>query len=94
MFEKLSDRLNNAFRGLAGKARLTEGNVSDAMREVRSALLDADVALPVVRSFTEGVKQRSVGQAVAGALDPRQAFIKIVHEELVQVMGQANDALN
>ena len=94
MFEKLSDRLSDAFRGLAGKARLTEGNVGDAMREVRGALLDADVALPVVRSFTESVRRRAVGQAVSAALDPRQAFIKIVHEELVEVMGQANDALN
>ena len=94
MFEKLSDRLSDAFRGLAGKAHLTEGNVSEAMREVRSALLDADVALPVVRSFTEGVRQRALGQAVASGLDPRQAFIKIVHEELVQLMGEANDALN
>ena len=54
----------------------------------------ADVALPVVRSFTESVRRRAVGQAVSAALDPRQAFIKIVHEELVEVMGQANDALN
>ena len=94
MFEKLSDRLSDAFRGLAGKARLTEGNVGDAMREVRGALLDADVALPVVRSFTESVRRRAVGQAVSAALDPRQAFIKIVHDELVEVMGQANHALN
>ena len=94
MFEKLSDRLSDAFRGLAGKAHLTEGNVSEAMREVRSALLDADVALPVVRSFTEGVRQRALGQAVESGLNPRQAFIKIVHEELVQLMGEANDALN
>ena len=94
MFEKLSDRLSGAFRGLAGKAQLTEGNVSAAMREVRGALLDADVALPVVRSFTESVRRQAVGQAVAAGLDPREAFVKIVHEELLELMGRANDALN
>ena len=94
MFEKLSDRLSGALKGLSGKARLTEDNVAGAMREVRAALLEADVALTVVRSFTDNVRRRALGQSVAAALDPGEALVKIVHEELVAVMGQANDALN
>ena len=94
MFEKLSDRLSGALKGLSGKARLTEDNVAGALREVRAALLEADVALTVVRSFTDNVRRRALGQSVAAALDPGEALIKIVHEELVEIMGQANDALN
>ncbi len=94
MFENLSDRLGQTLRGLSGKARLSEENVSAAMRDVRMALLEADVALSVVRSFTEKVKSRAMGQVVALALNPGEAFVKIVYEELVEVMGQANDALN
>ena len=94
MFDKLSDRLSGALKGLSGKARLTEDNVAGALREVRAALLEADVALAVVRSFTDNVRRRALGQSVAAALDPGEALIKIVHEELVSVMGQANDALN
>ena len=94
MFEKLSDRLSGALKGLSGKARLTEDNVAGALREVRAALLEADVALSVVRSFTDNVRRRALGQSVAAALDPGEALVKIVHEELVEVMGQANDALN
>lgn len=94
MFDSLSDRLSTALRGLSGKARLTEDNVAGAMRTVRAALLEADVALPVVRAFIENVKQRALGQAVMAGLDPGEAMIKVVHEELAQVMGKANDALN
>ena len=94
MFENLADRLGQTLRGLSGKARLSEENVSAAMRDVRMALLEADVALPVVKSFTDKVKTRALGQVVSAALNPGEAFVKIVHEELVDVMGQANDALN
>ena len=94
MFDRLSDRLSGALKGLFGKARLTEDNVAGALREVRAALLEADVALAVVRSFTDSVRRRALGQSVAAALGPGEALIKIVHEELVEVMGQANDALN
>ena len=94
MFENLADRLGQTLRGLSGKARLSEENVSAAMRDVRMALLEADVALPVVKSFTDKVKTRALGQVVSAALNPGEAFVKIVHEELVNVMGQANDALN
>ena len=93
MFESLSDRLSQTFRGLAGKARLTEENITDVMRDVRVALLEADVALPVVRTFTETVKERALGQTISTALNPSEAFVKIVHDELVKLMGDANDAL-
>ncbi|MEE8245269.1 MAG: signal recognition particle protein [Pseudomonadales bacterium] len=90
----MADRLGQTLRGISGKARLSEENVSAAMRDVRMALLEADVALPVVKSFTDKVKTRALGQVVSAALNPGEAFVKIVHEELVDVMGQANDALN
>ena len=94
MFESLSDRLTETLKGISGKARLTEENVSAALRDVRVALLEADVALAVVKDFIEQVKVRALGQAVATELNPGQAFVKIVHEELVHVMGDANDGLN
>ena len=94
MFENLSDRLGQTLRGISGKARLSEENVSAATRDVRMALLEADVALSVVKTFTDKVKTRALGQVVSSALNPGEAFVKIVHEELVEVMGKANDALN
>ncbi len=94
MFDSLTERLSGTLRGLTGKARLSEENVAAAMRDVRMALLEADVALPVVRSFTEKVRARALGQTVGAALNPGEAFVKIVHEELIDVMGRANDALN
>lgn len=94
MFESLSERLTQTLRGITGKARLTEENVSAALRDVRMALLEADVALPVVKDFIDQVKQRALGTEVNAALNPGEAFVKIVHDELVQVMGAANDALN
>ncbi|MCZ6712253.1 MAG: signal recognition particle protein [Gammaproteobacteria bacterium] len=94
MFENLSERLTQTLRGISGKARLTEENVSAALSDVRMALLEADVALPVVKDFIEQVKFRALGQTVAAALNPGEAFVKIVHEELVHMMGDANDGLN
>tara|TARA_A100001037_G_scaffold306583_1_gene352927 strand:- start:1511 stop:2887 length:1377 start_codon:yes stop_codon:yes gene_type:complete len=94
MFDSLSDRLTQTLKGMSGKARLTEDNVGGALRDVRVALLEADVALNVVREFIDRVKMRALGQAVGAELNPGQAFVKIVHEELVHVMGDANDALN
>ncbi len=94
MFEHLSERLTRTLRGISGKARLSEENVSAALRDVRMALLEADVALSVVKDFTEQVKIRALGQVVSSALNPGEAFIKIVHDQLVSVMGEANDALN
>lgn len=94
MFENLSERLTQTFRGLTGKSKLSEDNIADALRDVRRALLDADVALEVVKDFMESVRTQAIGQDVSEALNPGEAFIKIVHDELVQVMGAANDALN
>ena len=94
MFENLSDRLSHTVKKLKGQARLTEDNIKDAMREVRMALLEADVALPVVRTFVEKVKERAIGVEVQGSLSPGQALIKVVNDELVEIMGQANESLD
>ena len=94
MFEQLSDRLRDTFRNLRGRGRLTEENISEAMREVRIALLEADVALPVVKEFVNHVRERAVGQEVTESLSPGQAVVKIVHDELVSLMGERNDALD
>ena len=94
MFESLSDRLSQSLRGISGKARLSEENIQDTLREVRMALLEADVALPVVKDFVEAIKQRAVGQEVMSSLSPGQAFLKIVQTELEEVMGAANEGLD
>ena len=94
MFENLSDRLSHTVKKLRGQARITEENVKDAMREVRMALLEADVALPVVRGFVDRVKERAIGKEVLNSLSPGQALVKIVNDELVEVMGQANETLD
>ena len=94
MFDSLSQRLTATLRGLSGKAYLSEGNIQATLREVRLALLDADVALEVVRSFTEEVRRKAVGRSVATSLSPGEAFVKLVHDELVTLMGERNDALN
>jgi signal recognition particle subunit SRP54 len=94
MFENLQDRLSNSLRAITGKAKLTEDNIKDTLREVRKALLEADVALPVVKAFVEQVRLRAVGQEVSRALNPGQQFIKIVQDEMVAVMGTANESLN
>ena len=94
MFENLTERLTRTLRGIAGKARLSEDNIGEALREVRTALLEADVALPVVRDFVDKVRARAIGTEVSSSLSPGQAFVKVVHEELVQFMGGANDQLD
>ena len=94
MFENLQDRLSGTLRNLTGKAKLSEDNIKDAMREVRMALLEADVALPVVKDFVERVRERAVGQEVSKSLSPGQQFVKIVKDELEAVMGQANEGLD
>ncbi|MEH6583903.1 MAG: signal recognition particle protein [Halioglobus sp.] len=94
MFESLSDRLSNSLRSITGKAKLTEDNIQETLREVRMALLEADVALPVVKDFVESVKQRALGQEVMKSLSPGQVFLKIVQTELESVMGNSNEALN
>jgi signal recognition particle subunit SRP54 len=94
MLENLSGRLAGVVKTLRGQARITEANVQDTLRQVRLALLEADVALPVVKSFIEAVKVRALGQEVLTSLTPGQALIGIVHEELTALMGGANADLN
>ncbi len=94
MFDSLSDRLSRTIKNLRGQGRITEDNIKETMRDVRMALLEADVALPVVRDLVDRVKQRAVGQEVMSSLSPGQALIKIVDEELVATMGEANEELN
>ena len=94
MFESLSDRLSLSLKKISGKASLTEKNVEETLREVRMALLEADVALPVVKEFVELVKGRALGKEVASSLNPGQQFLKIVQAELEAVMGNNNESLN
>ena len=93
-FESLSEKLNEAFKKLRGKGRLTENDVKEAMREVRMALLEADVSYKVVRDFTKSVTAKAVGTDVLEALNPAQMVIKIVNEELCDLMGSENRKLN
>ncbi|KTD22088.1 signal recognition particle subunit SRP54 [Legionella lansingensis] len=94
MFENLTDRLTRAFKTISGQGRLTEDNIHDALREIRLSLLEADVAFPVVKEFIEEVKQKALGQEVSGNLKPDQVFVKIVHDELVHVLGDTRAELN
>ena len=94
MFENLTERLSKTLRNISGRGRLTEDNIKDTLREVRMALLEADVALPVVKEFVSRVKERAVGQEVNKSLSPGQAFIKIVQGELIAVMGESNESLD
>ena len=94
MFDNLSQRLTQTMQKLRGKGRLTEDTIRETLREVRIALLEADVALPVVQSFIGQVKERALGQEVISSLQPGQALVKIVHDELVRIMGEENEALD
>jgi signal recognition particle subunit SRP54 len=94
MFDRLTSSLSSALQSLSGRGRLTDDNISDTVREVRLALLDADVALSVVKTFTEAVKARAIGVEVTKSLTPGQAFIKVVHEELTRLMGEPSTGLN
>ena len=94
MLDNLTQRLARVMKTLRGEARLTEDNIADALREVRLALLEADVALPAVKSFISAVKEKAVGEEVIGSLSPGQALIGVVHRELTALMGEAHDGLN
>ena len=94
MFDGLSDRLATTAQKLRGEGRLTEDNIQDALRDVRKALLEADVALDVIRSFIDEVKPRAMGEEVLTSLKPGDIFVNIVQEELVKVMGVANERLD
>jgi len=90
MFETLSSKLQNAFRNLRGLGKISEANVGDSLREVRLALLDADVNFKVVRDFIERVKTKSLGQEVTQSIQPGQQIIKIIHDEMVELLGAEN----
>ena len=94
MFDNLTERLTRTIRNLRGQGRLTEDNIKETLREVRMALLEADVALPVVKEFIDRVRERATGQEVLKSLTPGQTLVKVVNDELVRVMGESNDALN
>ncbi len=94
MFDQLTERLSTALRNLSGRGRLTDENLADTVRQVRLALLEADVALPVVKTFTDAVRERALGAEVAKSLTPGQAFIKIVHDELIRLMGEKSTGLD
>ena len=94
MFNHLSDRLNKVIKNLTGQGRLTESNIEDTLRDIRIALLEADVALPVAKAFIEDIKVKALGKDVMESLSPGQVLIKLVHDELVTIMGEANESLN
>jgi signal recognition particle subunit SRP54 len=94
MFDNLTDRLSKTIKNLRGQGRLTEENINEALRDVRMALLEGDVALPVVKDFIERVRERAMGQEVTRSLSPGQVLVKVVNDELVHMMGDVNDALN
>ena len=94
MFDQLTERLSTVLKTLSGRGRLSEDNIADTVRQVRLAMLEADVALPVVRSFTDAVRARALGTEVTKSLTPGQAFIKVVHDELTRLMGEPSTGLN
>lgn len=94
MFDNLTERLARTFKNIRGQGRLSEDNIKDTLREVRVALLEADVALPVVKQFIDKVSANAIGQEVLTSLNPEQAFIKIVNDELIEILGVTNSALN
>src|ERR1700742_726504 len=94
MFDNLTARLSKTVEALRGRGRMAEENIGEAMREVRVALLEADVALPVIKTFIESVKTKALGAEVASSLTPGQAFIGIIHQELVQLMGGPRAGIN
>ncbi len=93
MFDNLSERLAKTFKNITGQGRLTQDNIKDAIRDVRRSLLEADVALPVIKSFITKVQERAIGKEVSTSLNPGQAFIKIVKDQLTEIMGQAAQPL-
>ncbi|MGL5632846.1 MAG: signal recognition particle protein [Azovibrio sp.] len=94
MLDNLTQRLAKVMKTLRGEARLTEENIAEALREVRMALLEADVALPVVKDFIAGVKEKALGEEVIGSLTPGQALVGVVHREMTRLMGDAHEGIN
>ena len=94
MFEYMGDRLSKAIKNIRGMGRITEDNISEAMREIRMALLEADVNYQVVKEFVNNVKEKALGQEVQKSLKPDELFIKIVKDELVELLGGEEAPLN
>src|SRR5438128_514659 len=94
MFENLSDKLDRAFKILKGSGKITEINVAETLKEVRKALLEADVNYKVAKTFTDGVKEKALGQNVLASVSPAQLMVKIVHDELAQLMGGSMTDIN
>lgn len=94
MFQTLSDKLSNTIKNLTGRGRLTEENIQESLRDVRTALLEADVALPVVKQFIDDVQAKAVGQDVLSSLRPGEMLIKVVNDELIKILGEENATLN
>ena len=94
MFDNLSDRLEQAFKKLKGQGRISEINISETLKEIRRALVDADVNYKIAKSFTENVKDKAIGQQVIKSVSPGQMMVKIVYDELVQLMGGKAVELN
>src|SRR5882672_3506299 len=94
MFDSLSSKLQNTFRNLRGLGKISESNVGDSLREVRLALLEADVNFKVARDFIERVRAKSIGQEVLQSIQPGQQIVKVIHDELVDLLGSRNAALD
>ena len=94
MLDNLTSRFSNVFKNIRGQSKLTEDNIKEALREVRLALLEADVALPIVKDFVNNVKEKALGREITDSLTPDQAFIGVVNEALVDLMGKENSSLN
>src|SRR3990167_9073826 len=94
MFSHLSERLNKVIKNLTGQGRLTESNIKDTLRDIRIALLEADVALPVAIQFIEHIEAKAIGKEVLESLTPGQVLIKLVHNELIQTLGETNEVLD
>ena len=91
MFDQIRDQLSNIFKNLRKKGKLSEQDVDDGLREIRRALLEADVSLPVVKKFIASVKEKAVGERVVESLQPVEVLIKVVHDELVDLLGGNDD---
>ncbi|HLS79961.1 MAG TPA: signal recognition particle receptor subunit alpha, partial [Steroidobacter sp.] len=87
MFDKLTERLQSVVENLRGRGRLTDENINDTLRQVRMALLEADVALPVVKTFTDAVRSKVIGREIDKSLTPGQTLIRVIHDELIALMG-------
>src|SRR6476619_8662570 len=94
MFESLSDRLESAFKNLKGEARITELNIASTLKEIRRALVDADVNYKIAKEFTDSVKEKATGEKVINAISPGQLMVKIVKDELTELMGGSEAQFN